>query len=720
MKQPKHSLKIFFLLLINSLFCQEFKPEILTLPEALGAHDFSFLKEELKDVHVLMLGENTHYDGNVFEAKTKMIEYLHKEMGFSTIAFESSIYDVWKSSRSIDQGGEVEQAIRNGLFSIWSEVEEFQSFIKFYETNKKNLKLFGFDSQVPNAMQEHQFVGDLFEYCERNHFALSLNREDLGLLIESLWTSSVFDEKDISYVVFCEALEKLMVQIERQKETEENFFWKQIIKSLMLSAKSAYTDNLYRIPSTFAVTKSDNKRDQQMAANLLAYIEKNPQEKIICWGASAHFTNQMNSVKADTIKAFIPMGSYLKTKLKDKVYSLAMVTAEDSIDLGSGWEKTPIQPLSFEAFLRHQKKTHLFISSSQQAMETRLPIRFFSPITFVEAQLSELHDGYLFFNNVKESTLIDRSIQTKEVIEFNKAIENEAIQDEMQLNEVVVEAEFTPGYIMKKVIKRLKKNYASQPFNSNHLTDYKVKVDDTLDFGFTFYSLQTDRGYDSPYRSTQKLENFQWIQQNNKKYKLNYFDLTRNFSYIHIRYLSFLSKPKYKKFKFQIVARKIYQEQEIFVVNFQTDREHTNYTQLHIPSSFSGELYISKEDFAILKIIANWKIKENTKEELYDIYGALRKEYPNRVLTNISSEYDFFKRSDGSYYLKAYTSRELGFLDQKEQGTLKWEAQKNSYWNNFKTDAVVEISFKQEQKEFKIPKYNQAFWKDFDIEKFKN
>src|SRR5690606_3277527 len=110
--------------------------------------DFSFLKEELKGVQVLMLGEKSHFDGNVFEMKTKIIEYLYKEIGFKTIAFESGVYDVWKAQNEINKGTNVQLAFKNSLFTIWSDTNEFQSFVQFYDANKSNLKLFGFDSQI--------------------------------------------------------------------------------------------------------------------------------------------------------------------------------------------------------------------------------------------------------------------------------------------------------------------------------------------------------------------------------------------------------------------------------------------------------------------------------------------------------------------------------------------------------------------------------------------
>ena len=40
------------------------------------------LKETLKDVEIVALGENTHGLGEVFNAKTELVKYLHKQRKF--------------------------------------------------------------------------------------------------------------------------------------------------------------------------------------------------------------------------------------------------------------------------------------------------------------------------------------------------------------------------------------------------------------------------------------------------------------------------------------------------------------------------------------------------------------------------------------------------------------------------------------------------------------
>ena len=127
----KNLLSLLLILFFFNVNAQIVNPKIIELPEKVSENDFSFLKEELKNVQVVMLGEKTHFDGNVFEVKTEIIKYLHQELGFNTIAFESGIYDVWKAQNSINNGGATNVALNKSLFSIWSKKKSFAVLLTF-------------------------------------------------------------------------------------------------------------------------------------------------------------------------------------------------------------------------------------------------------------------------------------------------------------------------------------------------------------------------------------------------------------------------------------------------------------------------------------------------------------------------------------------------------------------------------------------------------------
>lgn len=719
-----------FLITIFNVFCfignaQNFNLTILNLPENPSNDDFSFLKEELKDVKVLMLGEKTHYDGNVFEMKTKIIQYLHKEMGFNTIAFESGVYDVWKAQNEIKKGTNVKLAFKNSLFPIWSGKEEFQSFVKFYDTNKSNLKLFGFDNQITGKYGDENLFIDLFEYCNNNQLELKLDRGDLELLIESINSSFVFDENDITYSQYKSSFENLLKAIDKKPKIETNFYWKLIIKSLLSLGENCYSKKV-QILSPFNTTSDDNRRDKQMADNLLEYIKVHPEEKIICWGANQHFVNNMSSISTPVLKDFVPMGTYIKKALKESVYSLAAVTAYDSIFLGGKWNTTLLDNKSFEYYLRNKNSPHMFISSKQEEMEKPQLNRLFSPEVFVEAKLNSIHDGYFYFNKVNVSTPIESAQNNLETVNKNgfansdnriAVIDNQKQLKEkgIALNEVIVRGRKYPYSIVKKAIINKKRNYPLNDFNSQLCSNIDVKVRDTAMLNLDFIAKQYELGYDKVNRSYYQIKEIRWNIKNGYAPK----SLNSDFFYVYrsnpIIFGKYLDEKKFKKFVFKEGDDIIYNNKEVYVINFSTLRDQYTYTQRNFLCDFSGILYINKDDYAIVKVIEKWEIKkyDSSFDKMIELQGWSKK-YIQKESTLEITETDL-KKIGGLYYISEMKNNIYGNIVDKDNRTHPFQIVVHSFWNDFTVINPEKFTYRQEQNLFEKVQYNKTFWDNYDL-----
>ncbi|WP_445719842.1 erythromycin esterase family protein [Flavobacterium sp.] len=697
-----------------SFSAQEFNPKTINLSQNPEITDFNFLKEELKDVQVVMLGENTHFDGNVFEMKTKIVQYLHQEMGFNTIAFESGIYDVWKAQKNIEQGQNVKEALSNSLFSIWAKRNEFQSFIEFYNQNKKDLRIFGFDYQITGNNGNVLLAKDLFEYAKKINHKIKFKQEDFELLLESMTNSGMFDEEDISYEQFKTELTLFKNKISQQKDSEEKFYWNQIVKSLLELGYDAISKE--EILSTFNTTSFDNIRDKQMADNLLAYLKQNPEAKIICWGANAHFVNDMSSITEPILKEFVSMGSYIKKELKNKVYSLATVTAEDSIFLQNKWHPTPIKNHSFEYFLKEKNESpHIFISSNQSGMQILAWNRLFSPITFVESKLNELHDGYLYFRSVTPSTIIDSDEENKvfKTKDIHTAKLSESNDDEIkktELNEVVIYGKRTAYQVMKNVIESFERNYPDNPFSSEMKTNIQAKVSNVTYLDFDFIAEQYDLGYVNHInRSTKNVKELRW----NKKGDFLSESLREYHGLVYncpIKYAPFLKKGKFKKFIFQIEETKMYNNEEVFVINFSSPRNHSTFTRRVFLSDYSGYLYVNKKDFAIVKIFENWSVTEFPEQfrEGFHLKNSLSK-YTSKEFKNESMLTDFTKIGE-YYFITQSTSVLSGNVYNNAVDKEEFEIIVNSNWKDFNIQNPKLIKNKDEEHLFEKVKYNVDFW----------
>lgn len=93
-------------------------------PEDRDFSDLQPLRAILKDKQVVLLGEQSHGDGAVFLAKTRLIQFLHEEMGFDVLAFESGLFDCRKAWEALQAGEEPKMAMRRGIFGIWGMSEQ--------------------------------------------------------------------------------------------------------------------------------------------------------------------------------------------------------------------------------------------------------------------------------------------------------------------------------------------------------------------------------------------------------------------------------------------------------------------------------------------------------------------------------------------------------------------------------------------------------------------
>src|SRR5262249_46509627 len=112
--------------------------------------DLQPLKRILSDSIIVMLGEESHGDGTTFHAKRRIIKFLHKEMGFDVLAFESGIYDCHKAWEYLKNGEPAQKAMERGIYPIWSQSQQVQSLIEYIGAVAKTdhpLEVAGFDCQ---------------------------------------------------------------------------------------------------------------------------------------------------------------------------------------------------------------------------------------------------------------------------------------------------------------------------------------------------------------------------------------------------------------------------------------------------------------------------------------------------------------------------------------------------------------------------------------------
>ena len=119
--------------------------------------DLAFLGQEIGAARVLLLGEPSHGEGNVFEAKVRLLRCL-QQRGFTTVAFESGFYELARAQQDLEAGQSPATCLNKSLFPIWTHSREFQPLLALVGPGK--LKVAGFDPQLSGEYGE-ELVEDL-------------------------------------------------------------------------------------------------------------------------------------------------------------------------------------------------------------------------------------------------------------------------------------------------------------------------------------------------------------------------------------------------------------------------------------------------------------------------------------------------------------------------------------------------------------------------------
>ena len=158
---------------------------------------FQALKSAIGNRKVVLLGEQTHGDGTTFEAKVRLIKFLHKEMGFETLVFESDFYQGFKVWSELKKGIDYRQVVPKGIHPRWARVKQIQPVFSYVQKSigtKSELKMVGMDLLMGASYSKSSLIVDLEQFLNRSHPNLVKNDNFIGTkkLLRKILDSSAF------------------------------------------------------------------------------------------------------------------------------------------------------------------------------------------------------------------------------------------------------------------------------------------------------------------------------------------------------------------------------------------------------------------------------------------------------------------------------------------------------------------------------------------------
>lgn len=372
----------FFLLLIfihscKSTVVEKVANELIIVNDITKEASFDFLNQSLLNKEIILLGEAAHGDGKTFEIKSKLVEYLVKEKGYDTFAFEArDFFEIEFINGNTSLKGILHDAFKENWvrkWSPWGPSKQIQTLVDLFANNKLNY--IGLEPFILDSYQSQQS----FNYIKIR----------LDLLNLSLYNSKVWD-------TLSEIRENMISSKDSVSDQQFEFYIKNLEVFYQEINDSAYQENLFllqTIENTITATKiarfaspstTDEKlnefvrlRDAQMAKNLIWYKMRNPQAKIIGWMANFHAAKELKGVDfADgdisRYSKFTVFGEYISKKYSELVFSLAFTSSR-------GTSKMPYNMEGIE---------EIKINAPENSLEKKL-------------DLKNTNFGYIDFNELK-------------------------------------------------------------------------------------------------------------------------------------------------------------------------------------------------------------------------------------------------------------------------------------------------------------------------------
>jgi len=293
--------------------------------------DLAPLKQTLKDVTIIGLGEPIHHDGSAFKAKTRLVKFLHQELGFRVIAFESGFYDCYKAWQEIQGGKASIDAARKSLYPFWisAETEELFKYIDKQKNTDRPLLLAGIDCKFSGTYSEKNLLPDLTNYLRASNSAIVQDtarwRVFSVALGHAITLSDYYTKPSAAdTLVLNPTLKSMLAELNAKAasaagRSQEHIFWQQFCRSSLAEVARKFLNK--KVQNGQKV--NEQLRDQQMGDNLLhLQRELYKGEKVIVWAASSHLTYNGANIERAFYQHNLRLGDYIKQGYGDKYYSI--------------------------------------------------------------------------------------------------------------------------------------------------------------------------------------------------------------------------------------------------------------------------------------------------------------------------------------------------------------------------------------------------------------
>ena len=376
--------------------------------------DLRFLAPLIGNRRLVQLGE-VHGVEQDYAMKVRLVKYLHEELGFDVVAFESGFYECWKTDLGISaQSNHTGLLNSSCLYGIWGtpEVDELFDYLKRRRTTARPLRVAGFDPAAVSAtlvktMGRHAFVLKALAHLDDTLVTRLADTDSTFVHYQyyrnqtarTLWLSENEARVRADY-------ERLR-QLAGQHRALIGASVPELPNAALLLGRTAANAIAWLDAGTASpLTAFMRVRDSAMASNTDFLLDTlYAGRKVIVWAHNHHVGN----IPYDAGSWFLQsMGRVLAEKRRSEMYTIGFYRYRGTPGSGAqAFSVPPHEPGALEAILYHARRKILFVDMLQ-AQRSDSTEWMFTPIPSYDNGLTifrNKYDAIIQIDSVSQSVL---------------------------------------------------------------------------------------------------------------------------------------------------------------------------------------------------------------------------------------------------------------------------------------------------------------------------
>jgi erythromycin esterase len=287
--------------------------------------DLGFLTTALQGKRLVQLGESGHGVREFSLAKVRLIKFLHEELGYDVIAFESSLFACWDAdarAESLDGAG----LLTSCPFGVWHTAEVLPLFEYVASTKKtaRPLTLAGFDVQFSAPTDARRWalvrrvLGAAGDTVTASHWAAF--DSTFWAAYQTAGTADVMGRYlQANYDALTGGYDSLAAAIVAQRPALEAASGRASI-AVALQSVRGMRPFLGELRAFMNIRLADELRDRGMADNVDFLLDSlYPGKKVITWAHNFHIRNDGKAVEPDPTRN---MGSWIAVRRRAETYTV--------------------------------------------------------------------------------------------------------------------------------------------------------------------------------------------------------------------------------------------------------------------------------------------------------------------------------------------------------------------------------------------------------------